>query len=615
MPLSPDQKYQQVRDAIVPEGPYMGPSHRRDAAEHVAHYVLSHPPVTNTAEARQWTQGVYGSPTVHELASFADKRVPQQESYVSQKTGRRVVETLASAVMNDTAVNDNVAQLNQIGRLLTAPALEARNEHLPEGAKLMASQVIDAVKIIRHEQAQKSYARSARAQQAKTAHQPEPRTVRSTVRHPAARETTLAGISGLRNQIDFDLLTRATLIAKTSVEEIKDIGRHARQHVMDLVGKSGNRLSDWDKRLLADAAKRTASMSVQLAAQVPGISESMRNKLKTMALRLGSDEKDSTLAVGQELRDSLNGRMAKDATKLRDFSRDPGQATIQASELIVQWADRQLTAPLTPEQEATRQAYKELVQSIAVSVNGEAYFKGKLPELAPERNFRSPADRSVDLTIHALRETLAPAVAMHIASGKEPIRTAHELIAQSGRATGAERALIVDQLVNLSPQAARELETARLAVRDQIAKGSLDPKALSSSERALYENPRLLEGDLTQRGARLTALANHWSRDGQWLNPQDPADQHRGVAQLSGVVLHGLSDAEKQQTGLERRSEELRQQAEAAAQRVREEQEKARLAAREQAVKAAGTLLQSPQLPGDARTIQTRALRPDVPTR
>lgn len=604
--LPAGQKYQEIRNAIEPEGPYKSMRHRRETAEHIAHYWLSHPPVTNTVEAKQWVNGAYLSPTMHQLASRGDM-LPEHEPYISPETGRRVVETLADVVMNDAATDNPVDDLNRIGETLTAPVIEARNEKLPEGAKLMAAQVINAVREIRQERTQETPT-PTRETVAKTNDRPRV-AAKETSRAAVNREAMLAGISHLRHRVDFRLLTQTTL--NMSVQEIRNIGSNARQYVSDLVGRYGNKLPEWNKTQLIDAAKRTAVMSVQLAAQVPGVGDAVRDRLKAMVLRLESDEKNSTLAVGQELRDSINSRTNDE--KLREFSQNPERATVEASQLIVEWSDRQLQAPLTPEQEATRQAYKELVNSIAVGVNGEKFFNGKLPELVAERQFRSAADRSVDRTVDQLRKVLAPVIVEHVKKGGEPARTAQELVERSGRATGAERALIIDQMVNLSPEEARKLEVARVSILDKMATERLDPKTLTADERVLHNNPRLLEADLTQRGARLTALSNQWARDGQWLNPENPADQHRAVARLAGNVAEGMTDPDRQQSELKRRSEELRIAAEKAAQQVIIDRETKRREDAEKALSLATPLHKSPgedsQVPG-----RTQVLRPEGPT-
>lgn len=603
--LPAGQKYQEIRNAIVLPGPYKGPRHQREAAEHIAHYWLSHPPVTNTVEAKQWVNGAYLSPTMHQLASRGDM-LPEHEPYISPEAGRRVVETLADVVMNDAAADNPVDDLNRIGETLTAPVIEARNEKLPEGAKLMAVQVINAVREIQQERIQETPTPTREAV-AKT--NDRPRVAKEeTSRVIVNREAMLAGISNLRNRLDLRLLTQTTV--NMSVKEIRKMGTNAQQYVMDLVGRYGNKLPEWNKTQLIDAAKRTAAMSVQLAAQVPGVSDVVRDRLKAMALRLESDEKNSTLTVGQELRDGLNSRMNE---KLPEFSKDDGRATVEASQLIVEWSDRQLQAPLTPEQETTRQAYRELVNSIAVGVNGEAYFKGKLPELVAERQFRSAADRSVDVTVNKLRETLAPVIAEHVKKGGEPARTAQELVERSGRATGAERALIVDQVVNLSPADAQKLEAARLRVLDKMAAvKEVDPKTLTADERVLHSNPRLLEADLTQRSARLTALANQWTRDGQWLNPENPADQHRAMARLADNVAEGMTDADRQQSELTRKNDELRKVAEKAAQQAILDKEAERREAAEQALRLATSAHKRPggdnQVPG-----RTQVLRHEGP--
>lgn len=605
--LPAGQKYQEIRNAIEPPGPYKSMRHRRETAEHVAHHLLSNPPVSNTVEARQWVNGTYLSPTMHQLASHGD-RLPKHEPYVSAKVGRRVVETIAHAVMNDTATDNPVNDLNRIGETLTAPAIEARNEKLPEGAKLMAVQVINAVKEIRQERIQE-IPTPTRETVTKTNDRPRVATEK-TSRASVRREAMLAGISHLRHRLDFRLLTQTSL--NMSVQEIRSIGSNARQYVNDLVGRYGNKLPEWNKAQLIDAAKRTAAMSVQLAAQVPGVSDAARDRLKAMALRLESDEKNSTLAVGQELRDGLNSRTNE---KLPEFSKNPERATVEASQLIVEWSDKQLQAPLTPEQEATRQAYKELVNSIAVGVNGEKFFNGKLPELVAERQFRSAADRSVDRTVDHLRKVLAPVIADHMEKGGEPARTAREFVERSGRAAGAERALIVSQMVNLSPEDAKKLEMARVSVVDKMAAVErVNPKTLTADERLLLSHPRLLEADLTQRGARLVALSNQWTRDGKWLNPENPADQHRAMARLVDNVAEGMTDADKQQSDLVRKKDELRKAAEKAAQQVIEAREAERRAAVEQALRSATPAHKSPG--EDSQTLgRTQVLRPEGLTR
>lgn len=595
--LSPSQNYQATRDALEPEGPYKNPIHRREAAEHAAHYLLSHPPVTNTQEARWWVEGPYMSHTTHQLASLVDVRVSPGESYTSAKTSRRVVETIAEAVMNDPWVKEPIQELNQVGETLMSPAMEsAHSQDTPEGAKVMARGVINATRVIQRESVER-----AKATQIAT---PTPsrrydkwrakvgftRVEQTPV--PSMREAVINGIESLRNRVDFHTLTQATLTG--SAQEIRDMGKHAQQYVVDLMQRNQGRLSEYSKTQLVEAARQAAHRVTKFVSQVSGVGDSLRATLNTVTQRLEDGTRESVLAVGREIRDYFNSRTTGE--QLGEFSNNPERAAVQASQLIVEWAGEQLQTPLTPEQVATQQAYKNFVESIAVGVNGETYFKGNLSELAPEREFRSAADRSVDLTVNGLRQAIAPVVAVHIKDGGSPSLTAYELIERSGRAVGAERALIVDQMINLSSEDAFNLERARREVLERMTSGTLVPETLSANERALFENQHLLRADLTQRGSRLTALSNQWTKDGRQLNPERAQDQHRGVARLAGNIAEGVTDSEKAQTGIVAKSQELTQKAEETAKQVSAAEEERRRLARERAQKLTATLFDTAPL-------------------
>lgn len=581
--LTAKQQEAQTMNALTPEGPYQGPAKRLEAAERVAHYLMQNPPVVDAKGAQQWVQGVYASPTTHSLAQRAERGA--NESYTSyNNAGERVMDTLIEAVKNDPTVTDTNASLNTLGKALIAPVVEApRNDKpMPHGAKAMATQVI---KRVRKTLEQQRGARTMRTAEnlGRVAAQ---RVSEARVTTQAGAEYLFAQANRARQRIDFRTLTETQL--SVSANDIKRMGENARQYVHDLVGRYGGKLPQHETTQLVDAAKRMAYRSVVFARELPGIGDSVRARLDTMVVKLngGSAKHEITheaiVAVGEQIRAAANQKLTEKEA-LRPFSRNPERAALEASQLVVGWADQQSQGAQTLEQEATRRAYQQLAQSIGNGVNGEPYLKATLKELAPERNYLTAADRSINHTVDELRKVIAPAVVQEVKHGAKVPVTALDVVAKSKTAASAtERAMVVDQLINLTPEETLKLERARQQVARRVAREEPTPANVSQLEQFFHANPEWRNADMTLRGQRVTALANQWREHGEHaLDPADVVQQHHGAAQVVKAVGRTLNATEKQQLGLGKNAENFRVQTEQAAQkaaqeRVQAQQEQAR---------------------------------------
>lgn len=551
--VSDDSKTDQINDILTPEGPYRSPEDAQYARQLVAREVLLNGPAVcrNAEEVKTW-MACFEDATVHTEAA----QVANVEPYDSGQRTELTIYSLLEAVAADTTV-DARAEAEKLGQRFRAPAtLTPENKVVPPGARAMATHAVHMRDAFLHMHQDTEQVSATREQQ-------EARNLQMRIElsfHQIVEALTKS--KALREM--HELLRTTILSGVPSRDLVESAGEKIKQEVEVILQRYKDQLSAIEITKLIDTTKAIAHTTLEWVRQQPGLGELVRSEIGGLLQDIRSGiQKDhvftneNMIRVGNRVREQINQLLPGGITLPSFTTGDIPKAALEASQLTIAWAKRQLgiVSPETLGLEAANQAVDtatKVAQTIGETVTKEPFLKEPLPSvvreqapsLEPETAPLSLSQRLVSERFNATRNALYSVARLdtlaNAAAPMTPIQLIELAQQQQYAATKDSVRLgsVAYELLSLSPERARELQ----AMLSEAARSvSADVVAASPLTRLLKENPALAQADVTQKGQRAVlvndlTVARPANQSGRELDPTNPADQLQALYNVVHVV-------------------------------------------------------------------------------